>query len=221
MPYLRLTADRRGNEHTFLMHVAGPGEPARVLYWYRTAPGVRLGRSALDDTAMRWLEEQYPDIDFDWREILDSSALTPIEVESPLPPRKRKPRPADVDELPDLAPDLPPAAGNTTSIAPAEQAAPAAPREVAAPVDQGPDLLADLMGRGIAARVRETYREIEAAVAAAAVDDAARARLQARLTAADPDAWATPEAVLAGMGSFEATMDEIRRDVDALEAPPQ
>lgn len=220
MPYLRLTADRRGNEHTFLMHVAGPGEPARVLYWYRTAPGVRLGRPALDDAAMRWLEEQYPDIDFDWREILDSSALTPIEVESPLPPRKRKPRPAD-DDVSDIAPDAPAAADETTASAPATPAAPEAPREVAAPADQGPDLLADLMGRGIAARVRATYREIAAAVAAAAVDDAARARWQARLWAADPDAWATPEAVLAGMGTFEATMDDIRRDVDAVEAPPQ
>ena len=47
MPYLRLTADRRGVEHTFLLHVAAPGERPKVLYWYRTVPGVKIGRPAL------------------------------------------------------------------------------------------------------------------------------------------------------------------------------
>jgi hypothetical protein len=65
VPYLRLTADRRGVEHTFLLHVAAPGERPKVLYWYRTVPGVKVGRPALDDVAMRALEEQYPGIDFD------------------------------------------------------------------------------------------------------------------------------------------------------------
>ena len=98
MPYLRLTADRRGVENTFLVHVAAPGEPPRVLYWYRTAPGLKLGRPALDDGAMRTLEAQFPDIDFDWPYILEMSAMTPVEVEAPLPPRRRKPRRSDDDE---------------------------------------------------------------------------------------------------------------------------
>ena len=94
MPYLRLVADRRGVEHTYLLHTPTPGGQTKVLYWYRTAPGLRIGRPALDDAAMRALEEQYPDIDFDWQYILDMGAMTPVEVEAPLPPRKRKPRPA-------------------------------------------------------------------------------------------------------------------------------
>ena len=109
VPYLRLTADRRGFENTFLLHVAAPGEAPRVLYWYRTAPGLRIGRPALDDAAMRMLEAQYPNIDFDWPYILDMGTMTPVEVEAPVPPRRRKPRRAESEEEADAASE-PPAA---------------------------------------------------------------------------------------------------------------
>ena len=70
VPFLRLTRDRRGFENTFLMHADRPGDRPRLLYWYRTAPGVMLGRAALDEDAIRTIEEQHPDIDFDWPAIL-------------------------------------------------------------------------------------------------------------------------------------------------------
>ena len=79
-----------------------------MLYWYRTAPGVRIGRPALDDAAMRSLEEQYPGIDFDWSDILDSASMTPVEVEAQLPPRKKKPRrPESEDAVDDADADEP------------------------------------------------------------------------------------------------------------------
>ena len=46
VPFLRLTRDRRGFENTFLMHADRPGDRPRLLYWYRTAPGIMLGRAA-------------------------------------------------------------------------------------------------------------------------------------------------------------------------------
>ena len=70
VPFLRLTRDRRGFENTFLMHADRPGDRPRLLYWYRTAPGIVLGRSPLDEDAIRTIEEQHPDIDFDWPAIL-------------------------------------------------------------------------------------------------------------------------------------------------------
>jgi hypothetical protein len=79
--FLRFTRDRRGYENTFLLHVAHPGERPRVLYWYRTAPGVRVGRPALDEDAIRTIEEQHPEIDFDWPHILEVGAITQPEVE--------------------------------------------------------------------------------------------------------------------------------------------
>jgi hypothetical protein len=223
VPYLRLTADRRGFENTFLLHVAAPGEAPRVLYWYRTAPGLRIGRPALDDSAMRSLEAQYPDIDFDWRYILDMGAMTPVEVEAPVPPRRRKPQPRPADEPadePGTAPfALPPAARAperpaSPDAAPGDEADPDTPIGEPPPVvaDAGPDLLAELLGRGIAASLRARHRQLEADVAAHAwPEDAARQAATARLAAIDPDGWTTPDAVLNGMARIDAEVEAVER----------
>jgi len=218
VPYLRLTADRRGFENTFLLHVAAPGEAPRVLYWYRTAPGLRIGRPALDDGAMRMLEDQFPDIDFDWPYILDMGAMTPVEVEAPVPPRKRKPRRPDADDsVDDVSRDVVAAAPDdaprpaAAEDAPAGEMAPAAPP----PAAHRPDLLADLLGRGIAASLRARHEQIRAEVDAHAwADAAAKAAVEARLAAIDPDGWTTPDAVLGGMARIDAEVEAVRRSLD-------
>jgi len=48
----------------------------RILYWFRTPPGIRVGRAALDDETRRLLERQHPDIAFDWRHLLADIAPT-------------------------------------------------------------------------------------------------------------------------------------------------
>jgi hypothetical protein len=212
VPYLRLTADRRGYEHTFLLHVAAPGTAPKVLYWYRTAPGLRIGRPPLDDGAMRALEAQYPDIDFDWPYILDMGAMTPVEIEAPLPPRRRKPRQTE----PDLPQDPTPAADpDSLAGAPGPEAEPSPVAAAPAPAEPaaedsaaGPDLLADLLGRGIAATLRARHRLL--ATELAAQPPGRRDALLPRLQAIDPDTWTTPEAVLAGMATIEAEIDAIR-----------
>jgi len=77
LPFLRFTRDKRGYETTALVH-AFRGRHGRtrqqLLYWFRTPPGVRVGRPALDEEAIRWIEEHNPEIDFDWQKIL---AATP------------------------------------------------------------------------------------------------------------------------------------------------
>lgn len=93
MPFLRLTRDRRGFENTYLMHADRPGDRPRLLYWYRTAPGILLGRAPLDEDAIRTIEEQHPDIDFDWPAILALSEVMTPEEEAPAPRRERKIKP--------------------------------------------------------------------------------------------------------------------------------
>jgi len=212
---LRLTADRRGVENTFLVHVAAPGEPARVLYWYRTAPGLRIGRPALDDGAMRMLEAQYPDIDFDWPYILDMGAMTPVEVEAPLPPRKRKPRRPESDEgtdEPSMTADASPVPAEPTAQVEDELAEPADAVPPAA--TSGPDLLADLLGRGIAAGLRARHQQLVDEVEAHAWPDAAaRSAIAGRLAAIDPDGWTSPDAVLSGMARIDAEVEAIRRSL--------
>lgn len=219
MPYLRLVADRRGVEHTYLLHTPAPGVPTKVLYWYRTAPGLRIGRPALDDAAMRALEEQYPDIDFDWQYILDMGAMTPVEVEAPLPPRKRKPRPAaEPDDTTDDTPAQPRAAGGAREAsAPAVEAGAADDAPAPAPVvadDTGPDLLAELLGRGIASSLRARHADLVALVDGAAADPAVKAQWRDRLAALDPDGWESPEAVLSGMSAVDAGAEALRRTVE-------
>jgi hypothetical protein len=86
-----LTRDRRGFENTFLLHADRPGDRPRLLYWYRTAPGILLGRSPLDEDAIRTIEEQHPDIDFDWPAILALAEVMTPEDEAPArPPQSQR-----------------------------------------------------------------------------------------------------------------------------------
>lgn len=228
MPYLRLTADRRGVEHTFLLHVAAPGDKPKILYWYRTVPGVQVGRAALDDAAMRGLEEQYPDIDFDWTYILDVGAMTPVEVEAPIPQRKRKPAPRrpEADEDGDSPGDVP-APRHSADDQPGEGRTPAPPSasvgdsgpqvvagDAAESIDDGPDLLSELLGRGIAASLRDRHADLFDSIEAASVDPAQKSAWHRRLAPMDPDAWQTPEAVLAGMNGAEREFERLQDELD-------
>jgi len=95
LPFLQFTRDKRGYETTSLVDAGrrnGRSHP-RILYWFRTPPGVKVGRPALDPETMRWIEEHNPDIEFDWPKILEAQP-------SPAPPpddsrvrRQRRDRP--------------------------------------------------------------------------------------------------------------------------------
>src|SRR5262247_1442423 len=78
MAFLRFTRDKRGYEHFYLVEATTNRRGktrARVLYWFRTPPGVKVGREPFDPELRRQLEAQNPGILFDWRKI----------VETPLP----------------------------------------------------------------------------------------------------------------------------------------
>jgi len=92
LPFLRFTRDKRGYETTSLVHSGRRNGRSRqrILYWFRTPPGVKVGRPALDEDAIRWIEEHNPDIDFDWPKILEAqpqpSPAAPVDL------RKRQTR---------------------------------------------------------------------------------------------------------------------------------
>ena len=82
MPFLRFSRDKRGYEHTYLVQATnrrGKAVRPRVLYWYRTPPGVRLGRVPFDEEVRRALEAQNPGIAFDWTAL----ANTPFPSQEP------------------------------------------------------------------------------------------------------------------------------------------
>ena len=203
-----------------MLHSSTPGERAKVIYWYRTAPGLRLGRPALDDGAMRTLEEQYPDIDFDWPYILDMASMTPVEVEGPVPVRKRKPRRDDDDDMDAASEPVAAARPVTTPASVAVEADDAAAADAPAgdPLAGEFDLLGELMGRGIATSLRANHRDLAAELETSPADPALKAAWRERLASIDPDGWTSPDDVLAGMASVERDGEDLRRAIEAASA---
>jgi hypothetical protein len=75
LAFLRFTRDKRGYEHFYLVEATTNRRgktKARVLYWFRTPPGVKVGREPFDPEVRRALESQNPDVHFDWRKIVET-----------------------------------------------------------------------------------------------------------------------------------------------------
>lgn len=234
MPFLRLTRDRRGFENTFLMHADRPGDRPRLLYWYRTAPGIMQGRAALDEDAIRAIEEQHPDIDFDWPAIIALSEVMTPEDEAP-PPRpqqqqqqrrdkKSRNRDQSVSPRSDLATQepatLPRDDRDDQSPVAVEPMEPAAGQTAQEPVERlepvepaARGLVDTLAGREIAGRLRARYAEIVARIERRELDGATRDAWLARAEAIDPDAWESPEAVLEGVTNADALFEKLKTEL--------
>jgi hypothetical protein len=65
---LRVTRDRRGYDHIYLIEeTRRRGRPeGRLLYWSRMPGGLRVGRDPFDDDTRLRLERANPGIVFDW-----------------------------------------------------------------------------------------------------------------------------------------------------------
>lgn len=227
MPFLRLTRDRRGFENTYLMHADRPGDRPRILYWYRTAPGIVQGRPPLDEDAIRTIEDQHPDIEFDWPAILALSEVMTPEDEPAAPQPSASTRGPSARRTPreprrdgrDLArtaaagaaagaEDVEPA--EARPVASAEPAEPAEPVEAAEPRNR---LLEELAGREIGSRLRARHAEIIARIDDLDVDGSQKDALFKRAEALDPELWMTPEAVLEGVRNADALFEKLKADL--------
>ena len=74
MAFLRFSRDKRGYEHFQLVEpMTRRGKTrTRVLYWFRTPPGIKVGRDPFDAATRRALEAQYPSVAFDWKRIIET-----------------------------------------------------------------------------------------------------------------------------------------------------
>ena len=82
MPFVRFSRDRRGYEHVYLIDSPARGGRSRILYWFRTPPGVKVGRSPFDAETQRSLERQNPGVQFDWPQIVAARIPPPVPVEN-------------------------------------------------------------------------------------------------------------------------------------------
>jgi hypothetical protein len=217
VPFLRLTRDRRGYENTFLLHSMQPGEQPRVLYWYRSAPGVRVGRPPLDEDAIRTIEEQHPEVEFDWPHILEVGAAQPPEVEERTvrPPRRQPGKRREDREEAEVATPTAQAQGPRVDeiVLPAEDIEDASEESAEPPRPRAHDLLEELAGREIATRLHARYAEIIARIHRLPVDHAQRNAWEARAEALNPDNWVTPGEVLAGVQRADELFDVLRREL--------
>jgi hypothetical protein len=81
VPFLRFSRDKRGYESFYLVEptTRRGRSRTRILYWFRTPPGVRVGRLPFDEPVRRALEARYPKVAFDWQKLID----TPIPPPAP------------------------------------------------------------------------------------------------------------------------------------------
>jgi hypothetical protein len=83
VPFVRVSRDKRGYQHIYLFEVSSrrPSRP-RILYWFRTPPGVRVGREPFDEPVRRVLEAQNPGVTFDWKKLVSDTLQPAPDVEN-------------------------------------------------------------------------------------------------------------------------------------------
>ena len=196
---MRFNRDKRGYENTFVVHAdrqRGRGQ-SKILYWFRTPPGVRVGRAALDEDAIRLLEEHNPEIDFDWTRILKGPAPETVERRPPerrAEARSARPAPPVAETPAALEPERAPENGSQPE-GPLEM--PLTPAE------------AKLGAEGLS-RLRGRYAEMLARVTERVQDPERQAELKTAVERLNPDAWVTDADVVAGLDAYEATFESIR-----------
>jgi len=83
LAFLRFSRDKRGYEHFYLVEATTNRRGktrTRVLYWFRTPPGVKVGRAPFDADVRQALEAQNPDVVFDWKKIVETP-IPSVEAE--------------------------------------------------------------------------------------------------------------------------------------------
>jgi hypothetical protein len=226
LPFLRFTRDKRGYETTSLVH-AFRGHQGRarqkLLYWFRTPPSVKVGRPALDEEAIRWIEEHNPEIEFDWPKILEStSPPAPLTDEA----RARRGRRVKTERR-GAAPERP---APRRAQPPAPSAPPVKPvKEEALDEPAEADVIAQLLepdaeepqadpgsvvemvvGREQIVRLRARYAELQARITERGGDAAQLEALRAEAEQLNPDSWVTAEEVKNGLAEFEQKIRDLR-----------
>jgi hypothetical protein len=211
VPFLRFARDKRGIETFALLYASrrhGKEKP-RLLYWFRTPPGIQVGRAAIDEFAVRQLEEAHPDVEFDWPRILHASRNMAAAVANT--PRDERTPPARRGRRQGIARHEPPGAAErddgTTAEAADEGAAPEPERHSASAAAAG------LISHVDAERLRARYSELMARIAERVTDPARADALRLEAEALNPDAWVTPDEVARGLETFGQHEQRLREQL--------
>ena len=189
MPFLRVLRDKRGYETTYLVHWFRDGnrQRSKILYMFRTPPGVRVGRDVLDPAVLREIEAQHPQIAFDWRALLDNRQI----IDNAADPRRQRPR-----KKPASAP-APPA--EPTAV-PARPSRPPVPATIEGDTRE---LQLAFIGRW--------YPELRDRIPHRTQDPIRRETLLALVERLNAAAWETEEQILAGLQTAAEALHRLSR----------
>jgi hypothetical protein len=207
---------------------------SRILYWFRTPPGVRVGRSALDENAIRLIEESNPGLEFDWTRILKGEgAVAPPEARPrpeyqerrarprgprdrgsalppPAPARERGLQaPPPVDAAPELVPEPIVTPAEAALVEPDVPLGPEGPLTEPAAAPEATAAQARLGSEGLQ-RLRARHAEVLARISEKIADPLRREELKAQAERLNPDTWVTDDEVVAGLEQYEAVFESLR-----------
>ena len=209
-PQLRFTKDKRGYENTYLVQPAGARRGrsrTRILYWFRTPPGIRVGRGPLDEDAIRMLEAQNPDVPFDWTRILKAQPATDSRKTALGEERERgsdKRRQRSPASRPPAEPE-PPAARTAPEPRPA--------RAQPVIVEEATSAAHARLGSEGLGRLRARYSEMLARIGERVADAERQTELKLVAERLNPDAWVTDTDVAAALEGYEATFAALRAEL--------
>lgn len=212
----------------------------RVLYWFRTPPGVRVGRAPLDEEAIRLIEQSNPGVEFDWTRMLKGQDAPPPPRPTFQHERRARPRPPRETPTPFVRGAAPSGESPGSERSPAEAGIVVSPLPVTAvpelrpdprrdeqlvppsslePLEQAAEQVAPRssataasarLGSEGLARLRARHAEVLARIAEKAPDPSQREQLKAAAERLNPDTWVTEAEVAAGLESYEAVFESLR-----------
>ena len=230
---MRFSRDKRGYENTFVVHAEKRRgrSRSRILYWFRTPPGVKVGRSALDEDAIRLIEEHNPEVDFDWTRILKGGG-EPVEVRKPEAPRRemrqrgpnQPPRQSPDRDLPAAPPEKIPdeaaaeamASTGPDAVLDSPEILEPPPAEIptveiaAAGAHEAPTPAHARLGAEAVIRLRGRHAEILTRISERVQDPVRRDELKGEAERLNPDSWVTEAEVLLGLEQYETVFEALR-----------
>jgi hypothetical protein len=198
VPIIRQSRDKRGFEHTLVLHTYHPSgggqQRPRVLYMFCSPANLKVGRTALDAEVMEALEHTHPDLSFDWGSIPRETVIA---------------RPEQTDRhqrRPPHRPAGPPDRSQSRNAPP-----PAVPPATVA-VDDG-SMLARTLGASQAARIRQRYNDVVQRVGRRARTPEERDRLLERARRLNPEDWTDEAGIRTQAATIDAALDGINAEL--------
>ena len=184
-----------------------------------------MGRAALDEDAIRLIEELNPGMTFDWPRILKGQGTPSTEPRAPAEARRQRPESRRQHQPPSTP------AEPTATVAPAEapvaepSLAAEAPKPASEPAEAAEfgehpteasvesDVVvaahARLGAEGVR-RLRARHAEILARIAEKTSDPLRQQELKAQANRLNPDAWTTDEDVVQGLEQYESVLASLK-----------